>query len=538
VTLWLIASVLLCLCGGGRGLSAQDSHSFHQIPSVPIALLQRPVPLRRGIGTAHDAVATRLPRAQAFYDQGLAYLHSYVWIEAARSFNQALTIDPDLAMAHVGLSYAYTELNAPALAHAALDRARALAPGLSGHDRRHIDARAAQMAAEDAPRHRETLAAYRALLDEALAEFASDQELWLLRGAAESDDPADRGQGSPAGSQRFYERALALAPTHFAAHHYLTHAFENAGRVDEALKHAAAYAAMAPAIPHARHMHGHNLRRAGRAGEAVAEFEAADRLEAAYFDRERIPGEYDWHYHHNLDLLASSYQYLGQMRNAERLLKAAFAIPSALLVQVFNKREWPEFLLARGRVDDALTAAKVLIAHPSPVVRATGHVEAGHAMLAAGRFQAAAGEANAALRELESAADGAALVATSLERLQGEFFLRTGETEKGRALLDAVAKKLRAAPGPDAWTQGLFTLEAIAGAARAAGDWECAGRMARQMLDHDPAYGGTHYALALVADHEGDRSKAAAEFALAGRYWSQADPDLPELRIVRSHKDR
>ncbi len=49
--------------------------------------------------------------AQRFYDQGLAYLHNYVWIEAARSFHQALESDANLALAHVGLSYAYIELN-------------------------------------------------------------------------------------------------------------------------------------------------------------------------------------------------------------------------------------------------------------------------------------------------------------------------------------------------------------------------------------------------------------------------------------------
>ena len=90
-------------------------------------LVNRPVPLRKGIGSAHDGVSTTSKPAQAFYDQGLAYLHSYVWLEAARSFNQALRADPKLAMAHLGLTIAYTELNAPAAARAALDRAKALA---------------------------------------------------------------------------------------------------------------------------------------------------------------------------------------------------------------------------------------------------------------------------------------------------------------------------------------------------------------------------------------------------------------------------
>jgi tetratricopeptide (TPR) repeat protein len=327
---------------------------------------------------------------------------------------------------------------------------------------------------------------------------------------------------------RFYEQALALAPGHFAAHHYLTHACENSGRVQEALTHGATYAKMAPGVPHARHMHGHNLRRVGRIDEAIAEFTAADAAASAYFAAETIPVEYDWHYQHNLDLLATSYQYIGQMAKAEALMKRSFAIPSALVVQEFNKREWPAFLLARGRAREALDAAMTMAAHRSPVVGAAGHVAAGQARLGLGEFQAAAHEANAALRLLRGA-EGGALAATPLQALQGEFLLRTGQKEKGRSMLEDAVKKVRAAPGPDAWTQALFTIEAIARAARQVGDWDFAAWAARQMIEHDANYAGTHYALALVAEHNGDAATARAEQALVEKYWKNADRNLAEL---------
>ena len=60
-----------------------------------------------------------------------------------------------------------------------------------------------------------------------------------------------------------------------------------------------------------------------------------------------------------------------------------------------------------------------------------------------------------------------------------------------------------------------------------------ASRVAQQMLQHDPAYAGTHYALALVAEHKGDWRLARAELLLAEKQWSRADPGLPELRDVR-----
>ena len=498
-----------------------------QASDFKLSPAERPVALRSGIGAAHDGVSTSSTEAQAFYDQGLAYLHSYVWLEAARSFNQALRIDPALALAHVGLTTAYIELDAPAAARTALERAQALAS--TPHDRRHVELCALRMAAEAAPRDEAKRAAYRAALDAALAAFPQDEELWLQRGLAESPDTAERGQGSVAGSVPFYQKALALAPGHFAAHHYLTHAYENTGRIAEALAEGATYAKMAPDVPHARHMYGHDLRRVGRIDEAIEEFRAADRLAEAYFAAEKIPVEYDWHYQHNLDLLATSYQYVGRMSDAEPLFRRSFAITSPLLAQEFNKCEWPAFLLARGRAKEALDAANTMTAHRSPVVSAMGHVAAGQARLALGQLQAAADEANAALRAIRGAEAGG-LVATPLQTLQGEFFLRTGQKDKGRSMLEEVAKKVRAAAGPDAWTQALFTLEAIARAARETGDWELAGTMARHMIAHDPNYAGSHYALALVAEQRGDAATALSERALVEKFWKNADRDLPELR--------
>ena len=514
------------------GTASAQEHGAHVIPVVPAALLERPVPLREGIGTAHDAVGTRLPDAQRYYDQGLDYLHGYVWIEAARSFHQALRIDPSLAVADVGLSIAYVELNQGGAARAALGRAEMRAATATRHDRLHIEARSAQAAAETAPGDRAKLVAYRAVLDRALAAEPRDAELWILRGTAESSDPADRGQGSPASAIPYFEKAIALGGV--SAQHHVTHALENSGRINEAIPHAEAYAASAPNVPHALHMKGHVLRRAGRIDEAVTAFEAADRVEAAYFARERIPPEYDWHYEHNLDLLASSYRYLGQMRQALERMQAAFNLSSSLLAQMYNKRVWPESLIAQGRYDAAIAAADRLAAHPAALVRATGHLEAGLALLSAGRVQEAVDRSNRALAEMRASPGGQALVAPALQQLQGLLYLRTGSRERGRAMLDALSRDLRARPGPDNWVQALFTLEAVSRGARDAGDWDFAGTIARQMLELDPGYAGSHYAVALVLEQAGDRTGARAEFAAAARAWRKADPDLPEaIRATR-----
>ena len=530
VSLTLRVLVGLVLLSGEA--AAQAARPAPRIPVVPDEVLKRAAPLRAGVGSAHDGVTTKVAEAQKLYDQGLAYLHSYVWVEAARSFNTALARDPKLAMAHVGLSVAYAELNKPDAARAALASAQQLAAGVSEHERFHIAARAAQVAAEGAPADRTKLAAYRSALDRALQASASDGELWILRGVAESLDPSDRGQGSVASAIPYYQKALTLGAG--SAHHYLTHAFENAGQYPKAVEHGAAYAKAAPNVPHALHMHGHVLRRTGQIAEAVAAFEEADRVQEAYFRTERMAPEYEWHHEHNLDLLGSSYQYLGQLAKAERELKAAFDLPSALAVQLYNKRGWPEYLIARGRLDEAMAAAQSLVNHPVSLVKATGYIEAGHVHLAAGRFREAADQTNLALRMLRSATNGQALVAPAFQQLQGEFFLRTGEREKGRAMLRDVVRTARALPGPDNWVQALFMLESIARTARAAGDWEFAGWAASEMIAHDPNYGGSHYALGLVARQTGDKPGAARAFATAARLWARADPALAEMSEIRA----
>src|SRR4029453_7748673 len=192
----------------------QTAHT-HPAPPASTTILefaQRPVALRTGIGTAHDTIGTSSKDAQAFYDQGLAYLHSYVWLEAARSFQQALRADPKLAIAYGRLSLIYTELNAPAAAREAIERATTMASSATPHDRRHLDLDVLRWGAEAASQDPSKLSAYRAALDAALVAFPGDEELWLARGLAESNDPAERGQGSVAGSVRFYSKAAALPP--------------------------------------------------------------------------------------------------------------------------------------------------------------------------------------------------------------------------------------------------------------------------------------------------------------------------------------
>jgi tetratricopeptide (TPR) repeat protein len=508
---------------------------------VPREILARPVPLRDGVGNAREKVATESKEAQAFYDQGLNYLHGYVWIEAARSFSQALRHDPALAMAHVGLSRVYSGLDDPEAARQALAEAQAQAGKASERERRRIALRAKQLEAmanlADKAKHAE----YKKAIDDALAVDIDDPELWLIRANAEEPTAAGRGQRGGVAATAFYLEALRLAPDNGAAHHYLTHSYETIGQIDKALTHGEAWARLAPAIPHAHHMWGHDLRRVGRIDDAIAAFRRTDMLEKAYYAAESIPAGLDWHHVHNLDLLATAYQHKGQMRLAEATMREAGALPPVTEYLEYNQKALAVFLLGRGRWEEALREAQALAAGQWPATRTLGHSLGGHALLALGRR--ADGAQALARAEAELAAVPALVGGINVSRaaatpwvdmLRGEVLLRSGKRDEGRALLKEVQRALRATPGPDAWIQALFRLESIARLAREVGDWELAEYTAGQMIDHDRAYAGSQLALAAVADHKGDRAAAAQARAAAEGYWRDADPDLPELAAIRS----
>jgi len=536
-----LAAALLCAAAVSAAAQDDPHAQCAAMGWVPRAILERPVPLRSGTGNVHEPVTTASAEAQAFYDQGVNYLHGYVWIEAARSFRQALRLDPDLALAWVGLSRVYSGLDDPQAARDAAAKAETLAARTSPREQRRIALRARQLEAmadiTDAVKH----AAYKKAIDDALAADIGDPALWLIRGNAEEASAAGRGQRGGAASTAFYLEALRLSPDNAAAHHYLTHSYETIGQIPLALEHGEAYARLAPSIPHSHHMWGHDLRRVGRIDDAIAAFRRTDDLEKAYYAAEGIDAALDWHHVHNLDLLATAYQHKGQMRKAEATMREAAALPPLTDYIEFNQKLLPVFLLGRERWDEASEAALHLARGKWPATRAVGQALLGHALLVRGH----AAEARAALEaaEREVAEVPAAAAGTSVSRgqtqpwvdtLRGELLLREGDRAEGRRVLEGVARTLRGLPGPDAWIQALFRLEAMARTARDAGEWGLAGFLADQMIEHDAAYGGSHLARALVAEHRGDRAQAAAARAEAARYWADADPDLPELAVAKA----
>jgi tetratricopeptide (TPR) repeat protein len=453
--------------------------------SVSRELMERPIGLDPGAGRLHQPVSTESPKAQALYDQGIAYLASYAWIPAARSFHAALRLDPKLAMAHLGLARAYEGAEASDVARAHLEQAEALVAAdapVSDKESRWIELGRQQYEAVHAPAGEQhaRLLDYRGALDALVALDPDDAHAWVLRGNAEEPGAWGRGQAGGVGSIAFYESALDREPNHLGAHHFLVHSYENIGQHAASVEHARRYAAAAPGVGHAQHMLGHVLPRLGRWKEAREQFLKADAIERASFAAEEIAPEEDWHHGHNLHLLGAVNYRLGNGEQAERAFRRAFELEERGALAGTYAGPFVQYLLLAQRNDEALAAARELAARPSKVGRVLAASLAGEAMLGLGRVD----DARAALARAEElgASLGAELADTRyavflpavttpyIRILRGRVLLRGDSPEEGEGILIELADEVGHNPRLDAWASGALRVE------RAAADAERLGR--------------------------------------------------------------
>ncbi len=234
-------------------------------------------------------------------------------------------------------------------------------------------------------------------------------------------------------------------------------------------------------------------------------------------------------------ICSEAYQHAGEMRRADTVLRRSFELPSIEFSQELNESAWPTLLLLEGRTDQARSAAEALMGRADPVVQALGHLLASRIGMRLGHAGDAIAEGDRALHLLREAPNGGVLL-PELELVQGEFLVRQGQSEKGRAILRDGVSKLRADPSADRWTQNLLRIEAVETLARDLGDWTLAGDVAKQMQQFAPSYAGTHYALAKEAEHAGNAGAARQEYQAAISGWSAGDADFGVLTDARRHQ--
>jgi tetratricopeptide (TPR) repeat protein len=498
------AFVLSGSAAGAADLPAEMSHAGCAAPGEPVepALLERPIGLRSDVGRVHQAITSiaSSPKTQDYYDQGLTLLHHYVWVDAARSFHEALRADPDCAMCWMGLARAEQGTERPDATRAAIANAQRFAPKATPREQAFVALRALQIEAQDAtgPEQARKFDAYKEAIDRALATYPDDAELWILRGNAEEPGPWGRGQFGGSASIAFYETALVRSPGHLGAHHYLVHSYENIAHPAEAAQHGRIYADAAPGVAHAQHMLGHVLPRLGRWEEALAQFRKADAIEEEYARQLSLrPGD-DWHHLHNLQLLGYTELRLGRLAEAEATFRRAFDTPARLPYRGMPQASLAEFYLLRGRLDDALAVSRALQTPTrTPATHAVAAIVEGETLLAMGKIGEARECAARAKRTLEEAHGSLPqfqsryldiFVQPYVDQLDTEIALRGDAPGAAEASILAVADALSTNPRFDAWGEGLFRLQRIAADARRAGRTQLAADIETRMKTIDPEY--------------------------------------------------
>jgi tetratricopeptide (TPR) repeat protein len=364
-----LAAVLAVIAAGVVGYQTRPPQ-----PSPPAAAaIQDTVPLFTNLGTYHRGITTAVPRAQAYFDQGLRLTYAFNHDEAIRAFRYAAALDPACAMCYWGVANALgPNINLPmeaasgVLAFEAVQRALALSRGASPVERALIEALAQRYAAEPTDQREELDRRYAAAMRQVRQRFPDDHDVLTLHAEAVMNTmpwdywtPSGEPREGVAGIVADLESVLAAAPDHPGACHYFIHAVE-AAQPERAVACAERLASLMPGAGHLVHMPAHIYIRVGRWADAITANEHAVHSDESYIADVRPTGVYPLayypHNHHFLSFAATMAGRREQAVQASRAVRANVAedvargVPSLepLLAQVHLT------LVTFGRWDELL----------------------------------------------------------------------------------------------------------------------------------------------------------------------------------------
>ncbi len=342
------------LCGSAQDAGLKRRQLFAAIGAAqaaegpagaPADALKAPVP---GIGYK---ISTANPKAQAFFDAGLAHLWNFNHGEAVNAFKAAQGADPDCAMCWWGEAFALgpninlpmaPESNAPAYAasRAAFDRKA----GASEKERALIDALQARYAKKPpADRGRLDLA-FAEAMEKVAAKFPDDD--FIVSTAAEANmdtQPWDYWQAdgrTPKGragkTLALLESVLVRNPDYQPAIHLYIHTTEATTNPFRAVPYADRLAALSPGLGHLIHMPSHTYARIGRYKQSIDLNLAAVKADEATLALGPQSPMFEFGYYvHNVHFVMTSAQMAGDKETALAMAKKLDAkIPVDMAIAV------------------------------------------------------------------------------------------------------------------------------------------------------------------------------------------------------------
>ena len=375
-------------------LTSCTAHEVASTKSPPSIAAAAPAPDRAGepaeYGVVHFPVSCSAA-AQSQFDLGVSQLHSFFYPETVKTFTRVAEIDPTCAMAHWGIAFAQLPNPlVPPFEPAALKRAlEAVEKGMAlASTQREKDWLAAEdVLFRDAATidQSERTRRYAAAMDSLATRYPDDAEAQIFFALAllQSADPHDRTFGNQFRAARILERLQAARPRHPGIIHYEIHAYDYSPIASQGLAAADAYAAIAPAAPHAVHMPSHVYSMLGMWDRSIASNQATLVVAGRYAEKNFPPGVTNAAAPHSLDFMEYAYLQQGRDREALAVVKDTAAIQKlnvTFLAQATGLAAVPvRYALERG----AWAEAAVLELRPTtfPYAEAVGRF--GRAMGAA-----------------------------------------------------------------------------------------------------------------------------------------------------------
>jgi len=353
------------------------------------------------------------PAAQARFNRATAWLHSFEYEEAEKSFLEAAAADPKCAMAYWGVAMSnYHPLWAPPTP-AELDKgAAAIAKaetigGSTERERAYIAAAGTFFQDPQGRPHLRRMLDYLAAMKVLHERYPRDREAGIFyalaliaAGTTDSDETYAREHEAA----RILNAALAQEPNHPGVAHYLIHSFDYPALAHLALPAARSYAGIAPASAHAQHMPSHIFTRLGLWEAAIASDRKAEAAAKAYAARHDMPGAWDEQLH-AMDYLVYAHLQLAQDDRAKAVqdelvrlsrvdppnFKVAYAMSAIPARMALERRQWAEAaaltLPADNRAAVPWERFRWAEAHIH-FARAVGLARSGQASLAAGEVAA------------------------------------------------------------------------------------------------------------------------------------------------------
>jgi len=507
--------------------------------AMPLTRLS-PAKLVPNICVYRYAVGTSSMACQQHCDQAFGYAYSYVWMEAARSFETALRHDPECAHAWLGLHLALTKWGKNTAARDvglaglgasfavklpdrygkppadyALSTAQTLMPKASHRTQLLVRAKLQERGLwPDTPADERKKRAT-ATLDELLMLSDDDEEAWFAR--------AQIAEG-PNGAVPFYKALLRVNPLHPGANHELVHFYENARRPALGWPFAQAYMQSSPGIAHAFHMQAHLGTRVGKWRQTTDWSAKAIELQRAYHQALSVTATDDQQFSHHLEILTKSLLHDGRVGEATAIRDEAKSHKYAMPI------DW--FRLALLSEDWA--AAQKIVDQQRKANKFTGAYYA--AQLALERHDLARATAELdVMRQAPTPSKGTGHT-IRLWEIQGRVLCRCGQGEAGVKLLRRAVEKTKDDFAHHSWGGGAYHMETWGLAALEAGLAADAEEAFQEALAHDA--GSVRGALGLWAlcQRLGRTDEAARYFKLAQRCWAKADGGLfDRLRSDSAH---